>query len=55
MAYLPPKKIAMVVTTTLGPKASPSIQYSTRSWPRSATTSVMAYHGELVVAEVPQE
>jgi hypothetical protein len=44
MAYLAPKKIAMVVTTTLGRKTSRSIQYSTRSWPRSATTSSRTSH-----------
>jgi hypothetical protein len=30
MAYLPSKKIAIAVTTTLGPKSSPSTNYSTQ-------------------------
>jgi D-alanyl-D-alanine carboxypeptidase len=30
MAYLPSKKVAIAVATTLGPKASPSINYSTQ-------------------------
>jgi D-alanyl-D-alanine carboxypeptidase len=30
MAYLPSKKIAIAVATTIGPKASPSINYSTQ-------------------------